>query len=821
MIIQGSFEPVLVVLSVIIAIAASYTALDLAGRIRASSGRARQLWLGAAALAMGGGVWSMHFVAMLAFVLPIPVAYNVWVTALSLVVAVLVTGTGLAIVSLGQPTLPRIGIAGLFMGAGICSMHYIGMAAMRMAAGITYDPAAVAASFLIGAGASVIGLWLAFNVDGLIQRIAAALAMGGAVAGMHYTGMAAVTCSTDRFGSSLIRSTDLPQLDLALAVSVITFLILVFAVVSSAIDRRVAAIVAREAAASRDSEERYRHLYTALQQETVEREHAERFRLVVESAPNAMLMVDGSGLLTLVNIQAERLFGYGRAELLGRPVEMLVPDRFRAQHTGLRRGFFASASARPMGAGRDLYGLRKDGTEVPIEIGLNPIEAAGTMFVLASIIDITERKRSETALRDLMDHLEARVKSEVTAREASQAQLAQAQKVQALGQLAGGIAHDFNNILQTVAGAATLIEQQAEDPQATRRLALMAFDAVSRGTSITRRLLSFARRGELHAEPIDTTELLTSMGEILTHTLGGGVIVRVLTESDLPWILADRGQLETALVNLASNARDAMPGGGTLTISAASELVHCDGAHPAGLRPGRYVRIAVTDTGVGVDAEILARVTEPFFTTKPPGRGTGLGLSMVRGFVEQSGGRLLIQSDLGTGTTVTLWLRETDAALGGRPNKGMLSTHSASARSPNVTRILLVDDDDLVRETLAAQLERMGYVTLVACGGAEAVALLDAGEAVDALVSDLLMPKINGIETIRRARQSRPGLHCFLLTGYAEEEILPGDSEFTLIRKPTRARELMARIEASLAADRNFDGKTHLATSVDTVRLDR
>ena len=203
MIIQGSFDPALVLVSVTIAIAASYTALDLAGRVRASSGRARQLWLSAAALAMGGGIWSMHFVAMLAFVLPVPVAYAFWPTALSLVVAVLVTGAGFAIVSLGPPSFARVGIAGLYMGAGICSMHYIGMAAMRMPAGITYDPVTVAVSFLISAGASAIGLWLAFNVDRVIQRIGAALFLGAAVAGMHYTGMAAASAALTDLASAL------------------------------------------------------------------------------------------------------------------------------------------------------------------------------------------------------------------------------------------------------------------------------------------------------------------------------------------------------------------------------------------------------------------------------------------------------------------------------------------------------------------------------------------------------------------------------------------------------------------------------------------
>jgi PAS domain S-box-containing protein len=287
---------------------------------------------------------------------------------------------------------------------------------------------------LIAAGAATVGLWLAFRVEHLIERIGAAIVMGAAVAGMHYTGMAAMTCSTDHLSGDLTRSSDLPQLYVAFGIAVLTLIILVLVVVSSAIDRRFAAIVAREAESLRDSEERHRR-YAALRRETAEREHADRFRLIVEAAPNAMLIVDAGGVITLVNAQAERLFGYTREEILGQPIEVLVPGQFRTQHPEMREGFFARPSVRPMGAGRDLYGLRKDGSEVPIEIGLNPIEAAGAAFVLASIINITERKRAEAALRELTDELERRVREEVAAREATQAQLAQAQKVQALGQL--------------------------------------------------------------------------------------------------------------------------------------------------------------------------------------------------------------------------------------------------------------------------------------------------------------------------------------------------------------------------------------------------
>ena len=321
--------------------------------------------------------------------------------------------------------------------------------------------------------------------------------------------------------------------------------------------------------------------------------------------------------------------------------------------------------------------------------------------------------------------------------------LAQAQKLQALGQLAGGIAHDFNNILQTVSGAAALIERRPDDGEKARRLAQITLGAVARGTSITQRLLAFARRGNLHLETLVVEDLLNSICEVLAHTLDAAIAVRVDVAPELPPLIADRGQMETVLVNLATNARDAMPDGGMLTLSADAERIVAGTAHPAGLAPGDYIRIIVADNGAGMDAVTLVRATEPFFTTKPPNQGTGLGLAMAKGFAEQSGGGLAIDSVPGAGTTVTLWLRQ---ALGDIVHKRADDVPSCIASA--AARLLLVDDDDLVRETLTAQLEDLGLAVLVARDGAEALALLEAGEVVDAMVSDMSMPGINGVETI-------------------------------------------------------------------------
>jgi len=409
--------------------------------------------------------------------------------------------------------------------------------------------------------------------------------------------------------------------------------------------------------------------------------------------------------------------------------------------------------------------------------------------------DITEVVAARDTLAARQEELERRVSERTAALDVAEAHLRQAQKVQALGQLAGGIAHDFNNILQTVLGAAALIEAHPEKQEKVRHFARAAICAAVRGASITQRLLSFARRGELHAEAIDTTDFLFNLREVLAHTIGTTISVGVDVLGSIPPLTADRSQLDTALINIGTNARDAMPEGGTILLTAMAEHVGAGVQHPAGLAPGDYVRLAVTDDGTGMDAAILARVAEPFYTTKPHGQGTGLGLAMAKGFAEQSGGGFSIASAPGTGTTVTMWLPQ---ARGG----GVVVASAddlAPVRVGPCARILIVDDDELVRETLAAQLEKLGFAILVAASGAEALALIESGEVIDALVSDLSMPGINGIVTIRKARALRPALPCFLLTGYlGERDALSGDNAFTLVHKPVTGNALGAQIEAIL-----------------------
>ncbi len=339
---------------------------------------------------------------------------------------------------------------------------------------------------------------------------------------------------------------------------------------------------------------------------------------------------EGGFIVRDCNPRAEACFGADRIAALGRGPEAL----FGAEAGGRMQEAFRRCLTKRV--------WRHDET-LPTVTGPRTYDVilvavagpAGERRILGTARDITER-------RDL------------------EAQLAQAQKMQALGELAGGIAHDINNVLQAVSSALALIARRPDQPVSVSRFAALGSTAAERGAAITRRLLLFARRADLSAEPIDVAGLLTELSEVLAHTLGSAVAVVVEDACDVPPLLADKSQLETVLVNLATNARDAMPDGGRLTLSAGVEQVGPDASHPASLSPGRYVRLAVRDTGTGMDPATLARVTEPFFTTKPAGKGTGLGLAMARGFAEQSGGALAIDSAPGRGTTVALWLPQAE-----------------------------------------------------------------------------------------------------------------------------------------------------------------
>jgi PAS domain S-box-containing protein len=418
-------------------------------------------------------------------------------------------------------------------------------------------------------------------------------------------------------------------------------------------------------------------------------------------------------------------------------------------------------------------------------------------------VEVTARRRAEDALtaaqerlRTLNQTLEAQVAREVAAREQAQERLAQAQRLEALAQLSGGIAHDFNNVLQAITGSLALMHRRAGDAEVVRQLAGMAGDAAARGGVITARLLSFARQGELQPMPVAPAGLLHSLVDMIEHMLGATISVRLEVEDTLPPLLADKGQLEAVLVNLALNAREAMPAGGTLTLSARLETVGPSDVNLYGLPLGQFIRLAMGDTGIGMKPAVLARASEPFFTTKPLGQGTGLGLAMARGFAEQSGGAFLLTSAAGEGTTVSLWLPVADAAHGVAPDPAEAAAASQQDHAGGgLARLLLVDDDALVREVLAGQMEELGYRVTRAHSGPVALARLDAGETPDIMITDYAMPGMNGAVLLAEARLRRPRLPVLLLTGFADNSLRLNMEEWDaritrLLRKPVSSDSL-------------------------------
>ncbi|HQT76531.1 MAG TPA: PAS domain S-box protein, partial [Rhodopila sp.] len=534
----------------------------------------------------------------------------------------------------------------------------------------------------------------------------------------------------------------------------------------------------------------------------------ERSRLseIIEALPAGVGIVKATGTFVLANARMRALEGSVISSMAADPqAEWIALDangrRLPREQFPIRRALTHGETCLP---GRDFLRREKDGRETWIRVGALPLrrEKGVVVEALGILQDIDAEKRLLEFQQQITAKLEQRVREEMAAREAAQQRAAHAERMHALGQIAGGIAHDFNNVLQAVSGGAALIERRPNDAERVLRNARMVLDASRRGAAITSRLLAFARRGDLRAENIEAAALLADMAEVLTHTLGGSVVCRTVVAPDLPPLFADRGQLETVLVNLATNARDAMAAGGTLTLSAEAEAVAAGVPHPAGLASGNYVRITVADTGTGMDQSVLARVTEPFFTTKEPGKGTGLGLAMAKGFVEQSGGSLSIDSAPGRGTRVILWL---PSATGPATTRGDGGTSRGVA--DDRPWVLLVDDDPIVRDVLRLSLEDAGYAVLAAESGPAALACLGIGDKVDLIVSDLTMPGMDGITLIKAAQERRPRLPAVLLTGYAGDgaALAVGGAisgTFSLLRKPVSGTQLVDRISALLAARR-------------------
>jgi signal transduction histidine kinase len=425
------------------------------------------------------------------------------------------------------------------------------------------------------------------------------------------------------------------------------------------------------------------------------------------------------------------------------------------------------------------------------------VQPAEPLELLAAINALLRIRRSEDALRRLNETLEQRVQDRVTdlaeaniklteqigQRKKAEAALVQAEKMQAIGQLTGGLAHDFNNLLTAVIGNLDLIRSRIADTR-LKRLADNAFKSAERGSRLTSQLLAFSRIQKLDVAPVDVNALISGMRELLNQSLGANVTIVTEFDPGLPPALADANQLELAILNLSINARDAMPEGGTLTIRT---------AHATGSAGG--VTVAITDTGVGMPADVVARAFDPFFTTKPPGKGTGLGLSQVYGIARQSGGDVMLASEVGKGTTVTLHLRLAGTAAA---SDREIATEAAHARHSE--KLLIVDDDSDVREIVSSFLSELGYDVKEVSHGEAALAVLDRFDP-DLLVIDFAMPGMNGAETAQAIRQRKARLPILFLSGFADSAALEAAvGEAPMLRKPFRPIELAAAVRSALDA---------------------
>jgi PAS domain S-box-containing protein len=478
------------------------------------------------------------------------------------------------------------------------------------------------------------------------------------------------------------------------------------------------------------------------------RESEERFRLLVQGvADYAICMLDPAGHVSNWNAGAARIKGYTADEIIGRhfsefytPEEKALGAPQRNLDTAIREGQY-------LGEG---WRTRKDGSRFFASVAIDAIHNdRGELLGFAKITrDITERVEAQRQL------------------DAARESFFQSQKMEAIGQLTGGVAHDFNNLLAAVLGSLELLRKRLpeSDPKAFQLLD-NAVQAGKRGAALTQRMLAFARRQDLQPKPVDTSALVLGLRDLLERTLGPNIRFRIDMPRDLPPALTDANQLELALLNLAVNARDAMPEGGEIRIVGSKERVG-EGDDPA-LEAGNYVRLSVIDTGAGMDAETLERAIEPFFTTKGIGKGTGLGLSMVQGLVEQQGGRLSLSSAVGKGTTVELWL-PVAAAMAEEAAAAAAASEECPAVHPRTSlNILAVDDDPLILMNTVAMLQDMGHTVFEASSGAKALELLGS-QPVDLVITDQAMPHMTGAELMEAARAKSPSLRFILATGYAE-----------------------------------------------------
>ena len=505
-----------------------------------------------------------------------------------------------------------------------------------------------------------------------------------------------------------------------------------------------------------------------------------RFQALVQAAPDGIVGVDRDGRITLVNQRALELFGYSASDLVGEPLETLVPEQFRAAYGEHRGEYLKAPSTRPMGKGLTHSARRKDGSEFEAEISLSPMETEEGILTTAIIRDITERRRLETRLR-------------------------QAQKMEAVGRLSAGVAHDFNNILMIIQGYAEILLTLESKTDKVLQTAKEILGATHRATALVQQLLAFSRRQVLSPKVLDLNVVVEGTEQLLRRLIGEDI--RVVTHLDpaLGRVNADPDQLGQIILNLAINARDAMPEGGMLTIETANVefgeeyLIE----HPIA-SPGRFSMLAMTDTGVGMSNATQAQVFEPFFTTKTRGQGTGLGLSTVYGIVKQSDGFIWVYSEPGKGTTFKLYFPHTDDVSVATPE-----TKAAAKHLEGTETILVVEDDDGVRKLARQYLESSGYEVLESANGRQAILMArNHVGRIHLLLTDIVMPEMDGRELASQLESVCPGIEVLFVSGYTDNVVVHHgilEKEVDFLQKPYALDALGRKLREMLARGKNSE----------------
>jgi PAS domain S-box-containing protein len=528
------------------------------------------------------------------------------------------------------------------------------------------------------------------------------------------------------------------------------------------------------AAALLESEQRLRELTERLQARAERSGRAleasrAQIQAIFDNSPDWLTLfratADGRFIYADLNRATERAYGLAYDEIVGRPVEAILGPEQAELPLQLMRACIATGENQRYTARRVMAGVTRTIDVMFVRV---PEQRDGDDFIMATARDLTEREAIEEQLRH-------------------------AQKMEAIGQLTGGLAHDFNNLLTAVLGNLELLQRQLAGDAAAQNRIMAAMRSAENGAKLTQQLLAFARRQHLQPRATDLNDVLTGMSELLSRTLGGTIRLETRLQRDLWPALVDQAQIEVSILNLALNARDAMSDGGTLSIETRNQQ-QAQHSLPE-MAAADCVCVTVRDSGTGMSEETLKSAIEPFFTTKEPGRGSGLGLSQVYGVVQQSNGAMRIESRPGEGTAIRLFLPRA-----GKPEDLPQRDEAARPATPPHTAILVVDDDDGVRDIVADMLGESGYAITVAPSGHVALDLLAHHMAVDLLLIDVAMPELTGIETVRRARMVRPDLRVLYMTGYADFAARGQTDTVPMIRKPFRQHELLAAIDAALTA---------------------